>query len=137
MSHEKPGSTEEHRAARDPKPGRPYMPGYGIKAADEGEGLLPWDWAVERLTNSRGYWVSTVRPDGTPHCMAVWGIWIDNRFLFSTGAQSRKARNLAANPKCVISTDRSEQAVVVEGIVERNTDPELLREFCRAYQEKY
>src|SRR5580693_348107 len=109
MPDQTPGSGSAHDAGPEPKASRPYMPGYGIKPADEGQRLLPWKWAAERLAASRGYWASTVRPDGSPHCMPVWGIWTSDRFIFSTGAESRKARNIAANPKCVICTDRSDQ----------------------------
>ena len=34
----------------EPNATRPYMPGYGILPATEGTGLLPWSWAVERLS---------------------------------------------------------------------------------------
>ena len=33
------------------------MPGYGILPAGEGTGLLPWEWAVERLARSHDYWL--------------------------------------------------------------------------------
>ena len=80
------------------------MPGYGILDANGGRGLLPWAWAVERLTRARNYWIATTCPDGLPHCVPVWGVWLDddNAFYFSSGTQSRKARNLAANPNCVV-----------------------------------
>jgi hypothetical protein len=29
----------------EPAASRPFMPGYGIQAADKGSGLLPWSWA--------------------------------------------------------------------------------------------
>ena len=64
------------------------MPGYGMPTGTKG--LLPWTWAEERLRTSHNYYVMTVRPDGTPHAMPVWGIWVDNRFYFSTGAKSRQ-----------------------------------------------
>ena len=38
------------------------MPDYGILDAYEGEGLLPWDWAAERLSVSHNYLVATTRP---------------------------------------------------------------------------
>ncbi len=81
----------------EPQAGRPQMPGYGIADANSGSGLLPWNWAVERLQKARNYWISTTRPDGRPHAMPVWGVWYDNQFYFSTGRESRKARNLAVN----------------------------------------
>ena len=113
------------------------MPGYGLPDAESGKGLLPWSWAVERLADAHNYWLSTVREDGRPHMMPVWGVWIDSAFLFSTGERSRKARNLAANPNCVVSPERGDEAVIVEGIARRVTDASLIRRFCEAYKTKY
>ena len=61
-----------------------------------------WSWAVERLTSSRNYFAATVRPDGRPHSMPVWGVWLDDAFWFNTGGESRKAKNLAANAHCIM-----------------------------------
>lgn len=121
----------------EPKASRPHMPGYGIADADGGKGLLPWSWATERLTNARNYWVATTRPDGNPHAMPVWGVWLDDAFYFSTGTQSRKARNLAENPRCVVGCELGPDQVVVEGLAELQDDAELRRRFAVAYQAKY
>jgi nitroimidazol reductase NimA-like FMN-containing flavoprotein (pyridoxamine 5'-phosphate oxidase superfamily) len=67
----------------------------------------------------------------------VWGVWLDDSFYFSTGRQSRKARNLGANPHCVISTDRADEAVILEGVAEEIAAPSSLKEFYKAYKEKY
>ena len=37
---------------------------------------------------SRNYWICTTRLDGRPHAKPVWGAWIDDRALWSTGDQS-------------------------------------------------
>jgi len=121
----------------EPKASRPHMPGYGILDADKGKGLLPWSWATERLNKARNYWVATTRPDGNPHAMPVWGVWIDDAFYFSTGDQSRKARNLVANPKCVIGCEVGDDQVVLEGEARLMTNSELRRRFGDAYQTKY
>ena len=113
------------------------MPGYGILDANDGEGLLPWEWALERLSVSHNYLVATTRPDGRPHVMPVWGLWLDGAFYFSTGRQSRKARNLGANPYCVVSTERADEAVIVEGVAQEITDRAQLRPFYEAYKPKY
>ena len=60
-----------------PPADRPVMPGYGILPADQGSGLLSWAEAERRLTASHDYWVATVRPDGRPHVMPVWGVWAE------------------------------------------------------------
>ena len=122
---------------RQPKVGRPYMPGHGILDADSGKGLMPWTWATERLTNARNYWLATTRPDGNPHLMPVWGIWLDDAFYFSTGTQSRKARNLAENPRCAIGCELGDDQIVLEGVAELTTDSVLRDRFAKAYGQKY
>lgn len=102
----------------EPRTSRPYMPGYGVLGPDEGAGLLPWSWAVERLTASHDYWLATVRPDGRPHVMPVWGVWDGDGLLFSTSPTSRKAHNLDADSRCTITTDNALEPVVLEGTAE-------------------
>jgi Pyridoxamine 5'-phosphate oxidase len=111
------------------------MPGYGLPSGREG--LLPWKWAEERLKKSHNYWITTVKPDGSPHSMVVWGLWMDGVLLFSTGRQSRKARNLEENPRCVMATERAEQAVIVEGVAEETMDVELRSRFLKICEKKY
>jgi pyridoxamine 5'-phosphate oxidase-like protein len=120
-----------------PRADRPSIPGYGIADASGGKGLLRWSWVVERMTHSHNYWVSTSRPDGRPHAAPVWGIWLDDGFYFSTGRQSRKARNLAANPQCVVSSEDAAEAVILEGVAQEVTDPARLQPFFKAYKLKY
>jgi Pyridoxamine 5'-phosphate oxidase len=115
---------------------RPRMPGYGVLPAEEGGGLLPWDWALERLHDSHDYWVSTMRPGGIPHCMPVWGVWREG-IWFSSSLGSRKARNLAANPGCCIATGDPAEPVVLEGIAQRILDLEVIAEFVTALNRKY
>lgn len=100
----------------EPKASRPHMPGYGILDAESAKGLLPWNWATDRLTKAHTYWVATTRPDGAPHVMPVWGVWLNDTFSFSTGNQSRKARNLAENPRCVIACELNQDQIMVEGV---------------------
>jgi len=104
-----------------PRADRPVMPGYGVLPADEGSGLLPWAEAERRLGASHDYWVATVRPDGSPHVMPVRGVWLDGRLWFSSGRRSRKARNLAADPRCTVTTDDARDPVVLDGVAERVT----------------
>lgn len=82
-------------------------------------------------------YLTTVRPDGTPHVMPLWGIWVDGRLYFSTGAQSRKARNLAANARCVVCTENAAEAVVVEGMAIPLDDGARLEELAPHYAKKY
>jgi hypothetical protein len=113
------------------------MPGYGVAGPTEGKGLLPWRWARRRLAKSHNYWIATARPNGRPHLMPVWGLWLDDAFYFSTGAKSRKARNLRRNARCVISTERGDEAVIVEGAAARLKPRAIPTTFAPAYKKKY
>jgi len=120
---------------REPITERPHMRNYGVPATEEG--LLPWSWAVERLTAGHNYWVATTRPDGAPHVAPVWGVWLDDLFVFSTATSSRKARNIAADARCVICPERGDEAVILEGVAEEVTDRAILARFKDAYDPKY
>lgn len=111
------------------------MPGYGI--SESLDGALPWSWAEERLRDCRNFWVSTVRRDGRPHAMPVWAVWLNGALYFSTARTSVKARNLYANPRCVVSTDRADEAVILEGAAAIEDDHAVLRPAWDAYKAKY
>src|SRR5918911_967303 len=96
----------------EPVGSRLYWPDF----PDASNVLLPWSWALERLARSRNYYLSTTWPDGRPHVAPVWAVWLEGELLLSTGARTRKARNLDHDPRCVLSTDNVEEAVVVEGV---------------------
>ncbi len=111
------------------------MPEYGVSAGRKG--LLPWKWADDTLSKTRNYFIATVRADGRPHVMPIWGLWIRKRFYFSTGETSVKARNLAANPNCVLCPGNADEAVIVEGAVEKLTDKKIFAQFAKGYFRKY
>jgi PPOX class probable F420-dependent enzyme len=121
----------------EPRASRPYMPGYGIVGPTEGGGLLPWSWATDRLAASHDYWLATVRPDGPPHVMPVWGTWDGDGVLFSTSPTSRKARNLDADPRCTVSTDNALEPVVLEGTAELVGDAAAIERYTAQSNEKY
>ncbi len=113
------------------------MPDYGV---DTPSWLpLPWSWATERLIANRNFWVVTVSADARPHALPVWGVWHDAeaRFAFSSGPRSRKARNLAANPRAVIMIDDTVDCLSVEGQARRVRDDERQDQWIERYLAKY
>lgn len=122
------------RSSATPKASRPQATGYGF--AETTKGLLPWSWAEQRLKKSHNYWITTVKPDGSPHTMVVWGLWQDGRFLFSTGSKSRKARNLEKNPNCIVCNEHAHEAIIVEGTAEI-ADVAARRKMLPLYERKY
>ena len=118
-----------------PRAERPAIPGYGI--SKKKIGMLPWTWAEKKLANSREYWMMTVRPDGRPHAMIIWGLWFDGAFWFGTGSKTQKARNLAANPNCIVGTQDAAEAVILEGVAELVTDADMRRRLEPPSLKKY
>jgi len=108
----------------DPAPDRPRMPA-GYQIAKSGDGMLTWGWVDERMSASHNYWVATTRPDGRPHVMPVWGVWLNGAFYFGTDRASRKGRNLAANPAVVVHVESGDEAVIVEGTAREISRAEL------------
>ncbi|MER6119333.1 pyridoxamine 5'-phosphate oxidase family protein [Streptomyces sp. NPDC001743] len=106
-------------------------------------GAVPGVWAgAERLlSEAELYWLSTVRPDGRPHVTPLIGVWWQGALHFCTGAEERKARNLAANDEVVVTTGCNSWSegldVVVEGRAERVTDEGALARLAEAWGTKY
>ncbi len=122
-------------ATGEPRADVPYMPqGYGEML---GSRRLAWSWAQQRLEAAHNLWLATTRPDGRPHAMPVWGVWLDDAFYFSTGRGSRKERNLGLNANCVIGCEDAAGAVVVEAVAEEVEDVAAMAPMLEAYRLKY
>lgn len=87
--------------------------GYGVPDSDEG--LLAWADVEARLVASKAYWLTSVRPDGTPHSVPRWGVWVDGRFYYDGAPTTRHARNVSANPACTLTLESGTEVVIVEG----------------------
>lgn len=113
------------------------MPDYGVNSSSWDP--LPWSWAAERLVANRNFWVVTVSAEGRPHALPVWGVWDDteDRFAFSCSPRARKARNLAANPRAVVTTDDTVECLSVEGQACPVRDDERQAQWIERYLAKY
>ena len=83
----------------------------------------PWAVGLQHVTDADTFWLSTVRPDGRPHVTPLIAVWHGDAIWFTTGPDERKAKNLAENSSCVLTTGRSDLAeggldVVLEGAAE-------------------
>lgn len=108
--------------------------------SSEGATPLPWSEVQQALEQAEIFWLSTVRRDGRPHVTPLPAMWLDGALHFCTGPEEQKARNLQANPQCVLTTgtDRflSGLDVVVEGRAERVIDEGLLTRLAGMWQDK-
>lgn len=78
-------------------------------------------------------WLSTVNADGRPHAVAVGALFVEGAWWFTSGPGTRKSRDLAANPRCSVSTATTAMDITVEGRAERITEPEVLRRMAAVY----
>jgi hypothetical protein len=102
----------------------------------------PWQVGREQVIAADTFWLSTVRPDGRPHVTPLIAVWHADAIWFTTGAEERKARNLARNAWCVLTTGRSDLVegaldVVLEGAAEQVTDDAELQPIVEAFAAKY
>jgi PPOX class probable F420-dependent enzyme len=69
---------------------------------------------LERLLSEKNIWLATTRPDGRPHLVPIWFVWVDESFFVCTESQSVKARNLRANPRASVALENGAQPIVAE-----------------------
>jgi hypothetical protein len=114
------------------------LDGYGVP-------VISWSRVRERL--EQGFtqspesggphrhtcWLATVRPDGRPHVMPLGVLWIDDALYFTAGPSTRKAKNLASNPHCVITVATHDFDLVIEGEVTKVSDQDKLQHIADAY----
>jgi hypothetical protein len=117
--------TEPKKAttSKGQEPTRKNLDIYGAKP-------IAWSRALKQLeAGPKGtFWLATTNPDGRPHVAGVGVLWVDGKIYFTSGADTRKGRNLAANPGCAVSVSLPGLDLVVEGRAVRITDrPTLLR----------
>lgn len=101
----------------------------------------PWKRAQAALEEAEVFWISTVRPDGRPHVTPLLAVWLDGALHFCTGADEQKARNLARNPRCSLTTGCNALGegldLVVEGEAANVTDAAMLERLAALYESKY
>jgi len=97
---------------------------------------IPWARALDQLQDAKTqktYWLTTVHPDGRPHVAGVGAQWLDGTFYFTSGAGTRKSRDLAENPACVVSVALPGLDLVVEGTARWVTDEATLQRLAERY----
>lgn len=124
-------------AKREPEAGR-NLDGNGMS-------LIPWEKVQECLEQGLATqtpeaggpgrhtsWLATVRPDGRPHVVPVGVLLIDDILYFTSGAATRKSRNLAQNEHCVITVATRAMDLVVEGKAIKVSDRTRLQYIAEA-----
>ena len=69
------------------------------------------------LSDEHVVWLSTVRPDGTPHLVPTWFWWDGEALVVYSKPDAVKARNLRANPRLMVAIGDPENDFAV-GLIE-------------------
>src|SRR3979490_3647565 len=113
----------------------------------DGYGTPPIDWERVRDTltsditqapdtggpNRPTSWLTTINSDGSPHVTPVGFVQLDGVRYFTSGPGTRKSRNIAADPRCVVSVATHPFDLVIEGSAARVTDADNLRSAADQY----
>jgi hypothetical protein len=105
-----------------------------------GFAALPWSRPRDRLAAGPPgpdvlYVLGTVRPDGRPHAAGIGAAWLDGDLYFTSGPETRKTRNLTANPACTITARLEGIDLVLEGEATRVTDRPTLERGAALFRE--
>jgi hypothetical protein len=111
--------------------------GYGVPKS--ATGMVRWSRTRGVLERAQSHWLVTVNPDGRPHLVGQWGAWIDDRWYFEGGEDTRWARNVAREPRIAMGVERDTFAVMVEGRAARvpAVERELSTRITKQYSAKY
>ena len=113
----------------------------------DGYGAPPIEWdrvnAVlnSQLTQAPGSggpqrhttWLTTINPDGSPHVTPLGVVRHGGSWYFTSGQATRKSRNLARDPRCVVSVATEPFDLVIEGAAERVLDTGELASVAKAF----
>jgi len=109
----------------------------------EADGLAPLEWSqvepqlVDILMhddptspNRSTFWLTTLNADGSLHVTSVGALWHAGSCWFQTGDHTRKAKNVARDPRCTVSVATKSFDVMVSGEARRVTDPTTVAEIA-------
>lgn len=90
-----------------------------------------------RLEAAPNIWLATVRPNGRPHLIPIWFVWLDGKVWISTGDGSRKHLNIRHNPHVSVSLEDGTNPLVLEGTAREETDPAVRDQLAPHFLKKY
>jgi len=119
-----------------PKVSRPQFPkGY----VDNPASYVDWSWVAAQLTDSKNYWLCSVRPDGRPHVIPRWAVYVDGRIYYDGSPQTRHAQNIELNSQVAVHLESGDQVIILEGISKPagKPDTQLANRLVKSYRRKY
>jgi general stress protein 26 len=101
---------------------------------------IPWSVALNALESDKRQnptsFLATTRPNGRPHVAGVGAMWDNGKVYVVSGQETRKSRNLAHDPNCVVAMSLTGIDLVIEGTAARVTDEETLQRLAKRYADQ-
>lgn len=91
---------------------------------------------LQRLETEANLWLATVRPDGRPHLVPIWFVWLNGEFHILTQPASVKARNLLVTPNACVSMEDGLRPLIAECTARPASRP-YSAELAAAFKRKY
>ena len=120
----------------NPKVSRPDFPkGY----VDNPSSYVDWSWVAAQLTESKNYWLCSVRPDGRPHAIPRWAVYLDGKIYYDGSPETRHALNIVANTHVSLHLESGDQVIILEGTSAPAGKPSaaLANRLAESYRNKY
>ena len=121
------------------KPTKITRPRFPQGYVDNASSFLTWASVAARLAESQHYWLCSVRPNGEPHVVPRWAVYVDGRIYYDGSPETRHSRNLETNPNVSVHLENGAEAVILEGRAEAAARPsiELGKKLSQEYKKKY
>ena len=112
-----------------------FPPGYVDNPTSE----VSWEYVAAQLREAKNYWLCSTRPNGRPHCVPRWAVYIDGLVYYDGSPETRHARNIALNPQVSLHLESGSHAIILEGTSRPAGKPsvELAENLSAAYKVKY
>jgi PPOX class probable F420-dependent enzyme len=88
-----------------------------------------------RLQTEQNLWLATVRPNGAPHLVPIWFVWVAGKIYLCSGADSVKVRNLKQDPRVSLALEDGTHPLVIEGLARLigQAEAAIIAEFQHKY----
>jgi general stress protein 26 len=109
--------------------------------SDAGAEAMPWARTRETLLDAEIFWISSINRDGRPHVTPLLAVWHNGALYFCTGAGEQKAKNMARDPRVVLTTGTNRFGdgfdVVVEGEAVIVRDDTVLQRLAGEWKRRF
>jgi hypothetical protein len=121
------------------KPTKILRPQFPKGYVDQPVSFLTWDWVAAQIADSKHYWLCSVRPNGRPHAVPRWAVYVDGKIYYDGSSETRHNRNIEVNPYISVHLESGTEAVILEGTSGPAQKPssELAQKLSKEYKRKY